>query len=214
MVDAVPDDSADMLKTFGIAGPSKAFPRLQDALQYPTLNVAASRARTSVPGARDDHPGPRDRGDGYPAGEGNRVRRPRREAARARAGAGLLTSSTATPPTATARCTSKIASITVSRRPPTRSGRRRSMPQVRSASPTASGAPSAHPPVQLRTLRQAPIAPFIEHSVPGGLVPTVNFDNNQHRGEREPQARAPVSGDRDRGGDTASDLNSDVQPST
>jgi hypothetical protein len=31
MIDAVPDDSAEMLKTFGIAGPSPAFPRLQDA---------------------------------------------------------------------------------------------------------------------------------------------------------------------------------------
>ncbi len=26
MLDAVPDDAADMLKTFGIAGPSRAYP--------------------------------------------------------------------------------------------------------------------------------------------------------------------------------------------
>src|SRR4249920_2949249 len=52
MVDAVPDDSADMLKTFGIAGPSQAYPRLQDALQYPTLNVRGMASAHVGAGAR------------------------------------------------------------------------------------------------------------------------------------------------------------------
>ena len=45
-----------MLKTFGIAAPSKAFPRLQEALQFPTLNVrglvsahVGAGARTIIP---------------------------------------------------------------------------------------------------------------------------------------------------------------------
>src|SRR5262249_59477934 len=39
MLDAVPEDTARMLRTFGVAAPEKAFPKLQDALQYPTLNI-------------------------------------------------------------------------------------------------------------------------------------------------------------------------------
>ena len=52
---AVPDDSAEMLKTW-VSPPSKAFPRLQDALQYPMLNVrglisahVGAGARTIIP---------------------------------------------------------------------------------------------------------------------------------------------------------------------
>src|SRR5262249_60464670 len=53
---AVPEDSARMRQTFGIAAPEKAFPKLQDALQSPTLNVrglassfVGAGARTIVP---------------------------------------------------------------------------------------------------------------------------------------------------------------------
>ena len=52
MLAAVPDDSAEMLKTFGIAAPSKAFPRLQEALQYPTLNVRGLQSAHVGAGAR------------------------------------------------------------------------------------------------------------------------------------------------------------------
>jgi acetylornithine deacetylase/succinyl-diaminopimelate desuccinylase-like protein len=37
MIGAVPDASAAMLTAFGVAAPESAYPRLQEALQYPTL---------------------------------------------------------------------------------------------------------------------------------------------------------------------------------
>ena len=56
MLDAVPDDSARMLQTFGVAAPEKAFPKLQDAMQVPTLNIrglassfVGAGARTIIP---------------------------------------------------------------------------------------------------------------------------------------------------------------------
>src|SRR5260370_17688981 len=56
MLDGVPEDGARMLSTFGVASPERAFPKLQDALQYPTLNVrglassvVGPRARTIIP---------------------------------------------------------------------------------------------------------------------------------------------------------------------
>src|SRR5262249_36230722 len=54
--DAVPDDSDRMLRTFGVAAPEGAFPKLQYAFQYPTLNVrgmvssfVGANARTIIP---------------------------------------------------------------------------------------------------------------------------------------------------------------------
>ena len=56
MLDAVPEDGARMLETFGVAAPERAFPKLQDALQQPTLNIrglassfVGAGARTIVP---------------------------------------------------------------------------------------------------------------------------------------------------------------------
>ena len=56
MVEAVPEDTAGMLRAFGVAAPEAAYPRLQDALQYPTLNVrgmvssfVGAGARTIIP---------------------------------------------------------------------------------------------------------------------------------------------------------------------
>ena len=89
MIAAVPDDSAEMLKTFGIAAPSKTFPRLQEALQYPTLNVRALQSAHVGAGARTITSGPRDRGDRHQARQGNEPRESRRQAARPRPRAGL-----------------------------------------------------------------------------------------------------------------------------
>ena len=56
ILDAVPEDSERMLGTFGVAAPERAFPKLQDALQSPTLNVrglvsshVGAGARTIIP---------------------------------------------------------------------------------------------------------------------------------------------------------------------
>src|SRR5262249_60421507 len=53
---AGPKHSPGLLRTFGVAAPEKAFPKLQDALQYPTLNIrglassfVGAGARTIVP---------------------------------------------------------------------------------------------------------------------------------------------------------------------
>src|SRR5215210_3779038 len=52
MVDGVPDDSAAMLRAFGVAQPEQAYPKLQRALQYPTLNVRGLASAFVGPGAR------------------------------------------------------------------------------------------------------------------------------------------------------------------
>src|SRR5262245_27599241 len=39
LLDGVPEDSERMLKTFGVARPARGFPKLQEAVQSPTLNV-------------------------------------------------------------------------------------------------------------------------------------------------------------------------------
>src|SRR5262249_29453570 len=52
ILDAVPDDSDRMLRTFGVRAPEKAFPKLQYALQYPTLNVRGMASSFVGAGAR------------------------------------------------------------------------------------------------------------------------------------------------------------------
>ena len=52
MVAAVPEDASAMLRAFGVASPEKAYPRLQDALQYPTLNVRGMASAFVGAGAR------------------------------------------------------------------------------------------------------------------------------------------------------------------
>ena len=41
-----------MLQTFGVAAPEKAFPKLQDAMQVPTLNIRGLASSFVGPGAR------------------------------------------------------------------------------------------------------------------------------------------------------------------
>ncbi len=180
MVDAVPDDSADMLKTFGIAGPSKAYPRLQDALQYPTLNVrglvsahVGAGARTIIPDRATAAMDIRLVKETPPADLVEKVR------AHVRAQGYYLVDGE---PTDSVRAMhSKIAGIAVSE---TSTNAFRTSPFDPQAQRIADGLSKSFgaPPVQLRTLGgTVPIAPFIDAlGFPAVLVPTVNFDNNQH----------------------------------
>ena len=89
MLDAVPDDSAEMLQDVrrrrAVEGVSAAAGRaaVSDA-ERPRPGQRARRRRRA-----HDHPRPRDRGDGHPAGQGNAPGESRRQAARARPRAGL-----------------------------------------------------------------------------------------------------------------------------
>jgi acetylornithine deacetylase/succinyl-diaminopimelate desuccinylase-like protein len=180
ILDAVPDDTARMLATFGVAGPEKAFPKLQDALQYPTLNVrgmvssfVGANARTIVP-------------DRATAALDIRLVKETPAAdlvAKLRAhieqqGYHLVD---ADPDEATRAKYGKIARLAISEtvlnpfRTPIADPRARAL--VTSLTRTF-----GEPPVQLRTLGgSVPIAPFIDAlGFPAVLVPIVNFDNNQH----------------------------------
>jgi acetylornithine deacetylase/succinyl-diaminopimelate desuccinylase-like protein len=180
MVDAVPDDSADMLKTFGIAGPSKAYPRLQDALQYPTLNVrglvsahVGAGARTIIPDRATAAMDIRLVKETRPDDLVEKLR------AHVRAQGYYLVDGE---PTDTERATHpKIAAIAVSETP---TSAFRTSPLDLQARRITLGIKNVfgEPPVQLRTLGgTVPIAPFIDAlGFPAVLVPTVNFDNNQH----------------------------------
>jgi acetylornithine deacetylase/succinyl-diaminopimelate desuccinylase-like protein len=180
LLDAVPDDAEQMLRTFGVAEPENAFPKLQTALQSPTLNVrgltsahVGAGARTIIPDrataaidlrlvketpAADliEKIRAHVRGQGYHLIEGEPD-----DATRAKHGriASLVVSETST---------------SAFRTPPSNPQARR----VAEALHSTFGAP----PVQLRTLGgTVPIAPFIEAlGFPAILVPVVNFDNNQH----------------------------------
>ena len=180
MVDAVPDDSADMLKTFGIAAPTQAFPRLQDALQYPTLNVRGLSSAHVGAGARTIIP------DRATAAMDIRLVKETRPGdlveklrAHVRAQGYHLVDGE---PSDTERAThAKIAAIAVSETP---TSAFRTSPLDLQARRIAAGISNVFgaPPVQLRTLGgTVPIAPFIDAlGFPAVLVPTVNFDNNQH----------------------------------
>ena len=180
MIDAVPDDSAEMLRTFGVAAPSKAYPRLQDALQYPTLNVrglvsahVGAGARTIIPDRATAAMDIRLVKETSPASLVDKLR------AHVRAQGFHLVDGE---PTDDDRANhSKIASIAVSESP---TNAFRTSPRDAHVARIVAGLTSAFgaPPVQLRTLGgTVPIAPFIEAlGFPAILVPTVNFDNNQH----------------------------------
>ena len=176
----VPDDSARMLRTFGVAAPSAAFQTLQEAVQFPTLNVrglasahVGAGARTIIPDrataamdirlvketpalAMIDKVRAHVRAQGYHLVDGD-------------------------PDDETRRRHAKIARIDVAESVTNAFRTSPSDPQARmiiGALERAFGAP----PVVIRTLGgTVPIAPFIEAlGFPALLVPTVNFDNNQH----------------------------------
>ena len=180
MLDAVPEDTGRMLKTFGVAAPEKAFPKLQDAMQMPTLNIrglassfVGANARTIVP----------DRATA--AIDIRLVKETRAEdlVAKLRAhvekqGYHLVD---APPGDETRAKYGRIAQLTVNGPMLNAFRTSTSDPQARAVVSAVTKTFGA-PPVQLRTLGgTVPIAPFIEAlGFPALLVPTVNFDNNQH----------------------------------
>ena len=179
MLDAVPDDSARMLKTFGVAAPEKAFERLQDALQYPTLNVRGLTSAHVGAGARTIIP------DRATAAIDVRLVKETRaadlvEKIRAHVRARGYTLVDADPDDVMRERQPRLARIQVSE--PTEAFRTSpDDPQARQVAVALEKAFGA-PPVRLRTLGgTVPIAPFVDAmGFPAILIPTVNFDNNQH----------------------------------
>ena len=180
ILDAVPDDSARMLATFGVAAPEQAFPKLQDALQYPTLNVRGLVSSFVGPNARTIVP---DRATAAldirlvkETSAADLVRKLRAHIEQQ--GYHLVD---ADPDDATRATYGKIARLAANEsvlnafRTPISDPRARAV--VASLTRTF-----GQPPVQLRTLGgSVPIAPFIDAlGFPAVLVPIVNFDNNQH----------------------------------
>jgi acetylornithine deacetylase/succinyl-diaminopimelate desuccinylase-like protein len=180
LVDAVPEDAAAMLQTFGVSTPERAFPRLQDALQYPTLNVRGLVSAHVGAGARTIIP------DRATAAIDIRLVAETRapdllEKVRAHIRAQGYQLVDGEPDDGTRARYSKIARVTTVgtitnafRTPPTE-------PKVHAVAAAIERTYDA-PPVQLRTLGgTVPIAPFIEAlGIPAMVVPVVNFDNNQH----------------------------------
>jgi acetylornithine deacetylase/succinyl-diaminopimelate desuccinylase-like protein len=180
LLDAVPDDSGAMLTSFGVAAPEPAFPKLQDAMQYPTLNVRGLVSAHVGPGARTIIP------DRATASMDIRLVKETRaadliEKIRAhirRQGYDLVEGE---PDDATRAKQPRIARVSTPGDATAAFRTSPADPQARSIV-TAIGRTSGAPPVQLRTLGgTVPIAPFIEAlGFPAVLVPIVNFDNNQH----------------------------------
>lgn len=179
LLDAVPEDSAEILKSFGIAAPEKAFPKLQDAMQYPTLNVrgmvsahVGAGARTIIPDSATAAIDIRLVKETRAADLVEKVRRHiERQGFHVVDGA---------PDDATRAKYAKIARVAASEA--TAAFRTSPLdPQGRAVVDAVQRTFGA-PPVQLRTLGgTVPIAPFIaELGFPAVLVPIVNFDNNQH----------------------------------
>jgi acetylornithine deacetylase/succinyl-diaminopimelate desuccinylase-like protein len=180
LLDAVPDDSAEMLAAFGVAAPEPAFPKLQDAMQYPTLNVRGLVSAHVGAGARTIIP------DSATAAIDIRLVKETRaadlvEKLRAhvrRQGYHLVDG---VPDETTRASHPKIARV-ASPDGGTAAFRTSPLdPQAR-AVVAAIERTFGERPVQLRTLGgTVPIAPFIEAlGFPAVLVPLVNFDNNQH----------------------------------
>ena len=180
MVADVPDDSAAMLRAFGVSAPEAAYPKLQEAMQYPTLNVrgmisahVGAGARTIIPDSATASIDIRLVKETPAASMVEKLRAhiikqgyhvvdaPPDDAARAKYGKLV-------------RYQVFADATNAFRTSPTD-------PQARALAQALRSALGVEP-VHLRTLGgTVPIAPFIEAlGFPAVLVPTVNFDNNQH----------------------------------
>ena len=180
MIAEVPDDSAAMLKAFGVAAPEAAYPKLQDALQYPTLNVRGMISAHVGAGARTIIP------DSATASIDIRLVKETPGAAlieklRAHVRKQGYHVVDAPPDDATRQQHSKIARLQTFG-DGTNAFRTSPADQQARALAQAIRQSLGVEPVHLRTLGgTVPIAPFIEAlGFPAVLVPTVNFDNNQH----------------------------------
>ncbi len=180
LLDAVPDDSKQMLRTFGVAAPEAAFPSLQAALQVPTLNIRGLASAHVGAGARTIIP------DRAVAAMDIRLVKETSaedliEKLRAHVRAQGYHVIEGEPDDDVRARHSRIAAIVPARNATNAFRTSPSDPHARRVAVALEQA-FGTAPVQLRTLGgTVPIAPFIEAlGFPAILVPTVNFDNNQH----------------------------------
>jgi acetylornithine deacetylase/succinyl-diaminopimelate desuccinylase-like protein len=180
LVAAVPDDSDRMLRTFGVAAPEVPGRSLQAGLQIPTLNVRGLSSAFVGPEARTIIP------DRAVAEIDIRLVKETRAAdmrdrvdAHLRAGGYHLLDRA---PNDDERAKHPRIASMVWDASATEAFRTSPLdPQSRALADALTRMHGA-PPVQIRTLGgTVPIAPFIETlGFAAALVPTVNFDNNQH----------------------------------
>ena len=78
VLEAVPDDEAAILASAGVAQADAVAPTLQEAVQYPSLNVRGLRAAWVGDESRTDYSASRDRRDRHSARQGIRSRAPDR----------------------------------------------------------------------------------------------------------------------------------------
>jgi len=180
LLDGVPDDSERMLKTFGIAKPERGFPKLQEAVQYPTLNIRGLASSHVGPGARTIIP------DRAVAAMDIRLVKETTAADLIeklqghirRQGYHLVGDE---PDDATRAEHDKIARLAVSG---SSTRAYRTSPDDPQATAVIGAITRTYgaPPVLIRTLGgTVPIAQFIDAlSFPAIGLPVVNFDNNQH----------------------------------
>ncbi|MEO6212761.1 MAG: M20/M25/M40 family metallo-hydrolase [Vicinamibacterales bacterium] len=179
MVDGVPEDAAGMLRTFGVAAPEQAYPTLQNALQYPTLNVRGLSSAFVGAGARTIIP------ESATASIDIRlVKETPADAMIDKVRAHVRTRGyhivDTVPDDATRAKHPRIARLVTFGDGTNAFRTAPSNPQVRALA--AAIRQAIGEPVHLRTLGgTVPISPFIEAlGFPAVLVPIVNFDNNQH----------------------------------
>jgi acetylornithine deacetylase/succinyl-diaminopimelate desuccinylase-like protein len=183
IIDGVPDDPAALQALYGIAGPERPGVKLQESLQYASLNVrglssafVGAEARTVIPATATAEIDVRLVKE-TPAARINEL-----VVAHIRAQGWHVV--TADPDDATRARYQKIVKVT---RGPETNGFRTSplLPISKQVVASMQDVFDA-PPVQIRTSGgTVPIAPFIEAlGFPAVSLPSVNFDNNQH-GENE-----------------------------
>jgi acetylornithine deacetylase/succinyl-diaminopimelate desuccinylase-like protein len=180
LVDSVPDDSQRMLRTFGVAAPEAAFERLQDAFQYPTLNIRGLTSAHVGAGARTIIP------DRATAALDVRLVKETRaddllQKLRAHIAAQGFHLVDAEPDDAVRSEHSRIARLVVTGST-TNAFRTSSSDPIARRIVDALSRSFGAAPVRVRTAGgTVPIAQFIAAlGFPAVLVPTVNFDNNQH----------------------------------
>ena len=180
MVADVPDDSAAMLRAFGVAAPEPAYPKLQDALQYPTLNVRGMISAHVGAGARTIIP------DSATASIDIRLVKETPAASmveklRAHVRAQGYQVVDAPPDDAARSKYPKLARLQTFGDGTNAFRTSPADPQARAMATAIRDALGVEP-VHLRTLGgTVPIAPFIDAlGFPAVLMPMVNFDNNQH----------------------------------
>jgi acetylornithine deacetylase/succinyl-diaminopimelate desuccinylase-like protein len=180
MLASVPDDGEQMLKAFGVAAPERAFERLQDALQSPTLNVRGLTSGHVGAGARTIVP---DRATA--AIDVRLVKETRAQDLIQKIRTHVQTQGyelvSADPDDQLRRLFPRLARMQVSETAIEAFRTAPSDPHARWLTSALERAFAA-PPVRLRTLGgTVPIAAFIEAlGFPAVVLPTVNFDNNQH----------------------------------